>query len=198
MYSSWATWIAFPVNDITVDENAWTLGPTFQWLFPEETVLLNSLNLPPSPPSPCRLFPQQDPGMGPVWQASQAAWVLRQRPLIQWCFQSRMKEQWGAHTQVHILVEQLSYAKIFGGSRAQTPQQHAPLHQAPSSGCVCEYMDDFCQIECVCSFLIFCLLGGMYGKFTRFNCAPERTEICIHQEQDLWVLLTTGIYTFNE
>lgn len=36
-------------------------------------------------------------GMRPVSPRSQAAWVLRQRPLIQWCCQSKMKGQWSAH-----------------------------------------------------------------------------------------------------
>lgn len=64
MYSLKATWIGFSANDLTADENAWTLvqGPMFS--FPEHIVLMHCLNHLSAPP--CPLLPQRDPGVRPV------------------------------------------------------------------------------------------------------------------------------------
>lgn len=130
---------------------------------PEETLLLNCLKpLTLSPPLP--VSHNMTRAWDPVSRRSQAAWVLRQRPLIHWCFffQSKMRGQWSAR-QVQILVEQLSYGKIFGPGRAGISplKLHAPIHSVPSflggggRGCVCEYMDgtENCTIGFELTFL---------------------------------------------
>lgn len=63
--------------------------------------------------------------------------------------------------QVEILVERLSYGKIFGPSKAGILPSipYAPLHLSPFFG-VCEYMDDMenCKIEL--EFFFFSFLEG--------------------------------------
>lgn len=111
------TWIAFLLSDITVDENAWILilRPILsEAAAPKESVLQNCVNL---SRSRCRLFAQYDSGMRPVSRKSQAAWVLRHRPPNSLVF-SKQDEGAMECIQVQILVEQLSYGKIFTPGKA--------------------------------------------------------------------------------
>lgn len=83
--------------------------------FPEETVLLNCLN--PSR-SPSTIPTTGHKARGPRRQGVKPPWVLRQAAYNPAVF-SKQDEGAMECTQVQILVEQLSYGKIFGPNRAR-------------------------------------------------------------------------------
>lgn len=130
MYSLKPTWIAFPVNDITVDENAWTLvhranlSVAHPWR--ERTPELFRAR---------SLSPLSPPTIPATWHGRETRVTVESSRLSPETTASNpvvfSKQDEGAMecTQVQILVEQLSYGKIFGPSRAGILllKQHAPL-----------------------------------------------------------------------